>query len=598
MNTIKNLIKKYFSSFVYFYKHIGNRIFIMMLLSLAVSVLDGFGLTMFLPLLQMVSGDNSIDSEQLGNLSFVIEALESTGIPMTLTSILLFMILFFIFKGMAAYIKQVYFVFVQQSFIREMRIKLVHGVNSMNFKKFITSDTGLIQNTMSGEVAKVSNGFISYFTTFQNAIMVFVYVVFAFIVDAQFAVLVAIGGIATNFIYKIIYSKTKKASRELTTASHMDLALLVQHIANFKYLRATGMKKIHTDKLIKNIDYIENNRKKIGIYTGIGIAVREPLLVIVVAVVIIIQVKVLNGSMGALLVSLLFFYRALSSLMAMQQSWNTFLGVSGSLENMQNFQLFLEQNKESDGDLTFDKLKSNLEIKELSFAFDTTPILKNINLTINKNQSIAFVGESGSGKSTLVNILVGLLKPTSGNYIINKNSITKYKKLSFQQKIGYITQDAVIFNDTIYNNITFWAPKSDENLQKFNEVIKQAALEEFLFEIENGIDTVLGNNGINLSGGQKQRISIARELFKDIDILIMDEATSALDSETEKAIQDSVDNLKGKYTIIIIAHRLSTIRNVDKVVLMNKGEIIDSGEFNELAERNSRFRKMIELQEL
>ena len=164
--------------------------------------------------------------------------------------------------------------------------------------------------------------------------------------------------------------------------------------------------------------------------------------------------------------------------------------------------------------------------------------------------------------------------------------------------MGYITQDPVIFNDTIFNNVTLWDEPNAVNIQRFHSVLEKAAIDSFVLEQPLGANTILGNDGVNLSGGQKQRISIARELYKDIEFLIMDEATSALDSETERAIQESIDALKGFYTIFIVAHRLSTIRNADRIVVMNKGEIQQIGSYEELINSSVLFKKMIELQEL
>ncbi|MGB7499394.1 MAG: ATP-binding cassette domain-containing protein, partial [Moheibacter sp.] len=224
--------------------------------------------------------------------------------------------------------------------------------------------------------------------------------------------------------------------------------------------------------------------------------------------------------------------------------------------------------------------------------------LNNINLEINKNESIAFVGESGSGKTTMINLIAGLLPVSSGELTIDGMELEELNKNNYQNRIGYVSQDAVIFNDTIYNNVTFWAEKTEENLEKFERSVRQSALKNLIEELADKEETILGNNGINLSGGQKQRVSIARELFKDIDLLILDEATSALDSETEKVIQQSIEELQGKYTLLIVAHRLSTVRNVDRVVLMDAGKIIDMAGFEELMQRNEKFRRMVELQEL
>lgn len=570
----------------------------MVALSLLISVLDGFGLTMFLPLLQMVSGDGSIDPEKLGSLGFLIDGAKYIGVSFSIVSVLLLMVVFFILKGVGTYINQIYGVIIRHSFIRKLRLDLLNSLNEMNFKEFITSDAGRIQNTMSGEVDRLSLGFQTYFSAFQQGIMVLVYLGFAFFVDWQFAVLVAIGGGLTNLLYKIIYSRTKEASVKLTGTGHLYQGLILQHVGNFKYLKATGKVEVHSKKLINSIYTIENYRRKMGFLAGIGTASREPLLIIVVAAVILIQVKILGGAMAGILISLLFFYRALASLMNMQQSWNSFLGVSGSLQNMLIFQSELNASKEKSGKSDFDTFKNEIACENLFFSFGESPILKNINLHIEKNQSVAFVGESGSGKTTLVNVIAGLLDPSQGNVFIDGKSILSINKKTYQNRIGYITQEAVIFNDSIYNNVSFWAEKSPENLQRFKKAIDQAALSDFIQELPMKENTQLGNNGINVSGGQKQRISIARELFKDIDILIMDEATSALDSETENAIQQSIEQLKGNYTLIIVAHRLATIRNVDKVVYMHKGIIEKEGSFDKLLSDFPKFQKMVELQEL
>src|SRR5690606_9681850 len=160
------------------------------------------------------------------------------------------------------------------------------------------------------------------------------------------------------------------------------------------------------------------------------------------------------------------------------------------------------------------------------------------------------------------------------------------------------TQEPVIFNETIFNNVTFWDTYSPESYQRFEQAIKRASLEEFVHSLPDREHSKLGNNGINLSGGQRQRVSIARELYKDIDILILDEATSALDSETEKAIQEGMEELQGKYTLLMVAHRLSTIKNADRIIVLSKGEIVDEGSFEELIIKSPRFQRMVELQEV
>lgn len=598
MGGLKYFIKKNFGSFVFFYGYLKNKIFIGISLSIATSVLDAFGLSMFLPLLQVVDNKNAVNAEGMGNLGFLIHGIQALGIELTIGFVLLFMVLFFLFKGIAYYFSLVYGVILQQSFIKAIRLKLVNSLNEMSFKGFITSDAGRIQNIMSGEVDRVVRAYNSYFGSFQQGIMVLVYMTFAFLVDAKFAILISIGGIITNILYKTIYGRTKNASKKFTFSSNIYQGQIIQHVGNFKYLKATGMINKYGDHLKETINSIENSRKKIGVLSSVAAAAREPLLVIVVASVILIQTQLLNGSMNTILISLLFFYRALTNLVFMQLSWNEFMGVSGSLENMQDYQKELQTHQEKNGDIQFTKFKESIEVSNASFSYGETSILKNIDLQIFKNQSVAFVGESGSGKTTLVNLIASLLPQDEGRLRIDGISFEDLDTTSYRKRIGYITQDSVIFNDTIYNNVTFWSEQTPENIKRFEKAIQQASLSKFLDSLPKGKETELGNNGINLSGGQKQRISIARELYKDIDILIMDEATSSLDSETELAIQQSIDALQGHYTILIIAHRLSTIRNVDKIIYMNEGRIESEGSFSDLVYRHPRFRKMVELQEI
>ena len=599
MKHLKKFVKKYFSSFAFFYSYLRNKVFIAFGLSLLVSVLDGLGLSMFFPLLQVVGGENiNVDSSQMGKLGFLIDWIENLGIGLNITSVLMVMIFFFVLKGIVYYLNSIYRVIITQSFIKKIRLDLLNNLNQMSFKKFILSDAGRIQNTMSGEVGRISGAFSSYFQTIQNSIMLTVYIAFAFVLDPKFALLVSFGGLMTHFLYHIIYKYTVEASKKFTKHGNTFQGQIIQHVGHFKYLKATGRVNQYGDRMEKTIEDIEVSRRQMGFLASVSEAAREPLLVIIISLVIFIQFRYLGGNMGTMLISLLFFYRALTYLVALQQTWNNFLQVSGSMENLRDFQQMLLSNKERNGKIELPKFKDSIELKDVNFYYDNTLILKNINLEIPARQSIAFVGESGSGKTTLVNLIAALLHEDEGEIRVDDVPVKTIKKESYQDRIGYVSQDAVIFNDSIYNNVTFWAEKTTENINRFNQSIQQASLTEFIEELPNRAETLLGNNGINLSGGQKQRISIARELFKEIDILILDEATSALDSETEREIQQSIEELQGQYTLIIVAHRLSTIRNVDRVILMDKGVIVDSGSFEELVQKQEKFRKMVELQEL
>jgi ABC-type multidrug transport system fused ATPase/permease subunit len=596
---IKSFLKKHFKHLAYFYAHLRYRMIVGLILSIVVGLLDGFGLAMFLPLLEMVDGSGTATSDNMGNLSFVADFLKYFGLELTLNVVLLFILFLFILKGIAKYVEGHYNLYIQQEFIVLIIKKCVDSMSNYKYNAFVQADSGKIQNTMSAEVGRVLNAYRGYFGTIQYAIFVLVYVFLAFLSNPQFAILVAIGGALTSLLFRGIYKKTEKISSSITLQGHIFQGLLIQSVAFFKYLRSTGRMSGYADKLKNILSKIEKDNKTMGLIQVFLVAVREPIVLTVVVAVIYLQHNYFGQELGMIILSLLFFYRALNYLMVMQTQWNGYLSMSGSVKNMDEFLANLKENKEKYGNKKIDHFTSNMVLNGTSFYYKSNDlILKSINLTIEKNKTVAFIGESGSGKTTLVNILTGLLPISEGRYSIDGIDSKDIDMRTFQNRIGYITQEPVIFDDNVYNNVTFWDEKTPENLNKFWEALRKASILEFVESLPEKENAPLGNNGIMVSGGQKQRLSIARELYKDIDILIMDEATSALDSETERAIQENIDALKGQYTIIIIAHRLSTIKNADEIVLMSKGEIIDKGSFTELIGSNETFKRMVNLQEL
>ena len=598
MNTFKKILRTKLSSLSYFYEYLKEKVFVAIALNIILGLLDGLGLSMFLPLLQMTDKNISADSEAMGNLGFLVEWLQALGITVTLRISLILIIVFFVLKGIVYYFKGVYQVNVQQLFIKRVRLQNIHNLSDLSYEHFVKADVGRIQNTLTGEVEKVAKACQTYFQSFQHGILVSVYIGFAFFADWQFAIMVCVGGLFSDLIYRQIYKNTKGASRKLTLESNFFQSLIIQAVANFKYLKATGEMEKYRNKIEEQVEFIEANNKKIGVLGAILNASREPLSIIVVSIVIILQTALFNSSLAAILISLLFFYRALTSLMQFQSSWNTYLSVSGSLENMENFTAELNSFKEGTGSIKIKKFEDSIEMDTVAFQQDDVSILEDITLVIKKKETIAFAGESGSGKTTLVNLISGLLPITSGSFRIDGIEISEIDINSYRKKIGYITQEPVIFNDSIFNNVTLWAEQSPDNLLKFENACKTSAIWEFIESRPDGIESVLGNNGVNLSGGQKQRISIARELFKESDILILDEATSALDSETEKEIQKNIEDLKGKLTLILIAHRLSTIKNADRIVFLKQGRILQTDSFDDLMKGNAEFRNMVKLQEV
>ncbi|MFC3880871.1 ABC transporter ATP-binding protein [Algoriphagus namhaensis] len=596
---MNNFLQKYFKYFAFFYEYLGYKVFILIFASLLVGILDGFGLALFIPVFTMAADGFTPESrEALGSLNFLLDWIEALGFGLNLNVILVVMVVLFFAKSVIKFYDGIWKTKLQMEFVKKLRYEMVDGLGGMSYKNFVNLDAGKIQNTLSGEVFKVTYSFLTYFSTIQFVVLLAVYLTLALLSNFQFAILVGIGGFMSNFLFKMIFKFTEKASVGVTAYNHEFQSYLIQAVHNFKYLKATDYFSKYKMKLKAIIDSIEYQQKKIGVYNAFLSSTREPIVLLIVVAVIIIQVNYLGGQMSTILASLLFFYRALNYLISLQTSWQGFVahygGIVAAMELMDEFRRLTEP---VGGQPEVKKL-NHIELKNMSFAYkEDIPVLKNINLDIQPLRTLALVGGSGSGKTTMVNLIIGLLEPVKGEIIINSKTRTDWERASYRRRFGYITQEPVIFNDNIFNNVTFWDDKTPENIQRFEDAIRLANIKDFVEGLPDKEATTLGDNGMLVSGGQKQRISIARELYKNVDILILDEATSALDSETERSIQENIDNLRGRYTIIIVAHRLSTVKKADEILVLDKGDIVGRGSFESLVGQNTLFKRMVELQE-
>ena len=244
--------------------------------------------------------------------------------------------------------------------------------------------------------------------------------------------------------------------------------------------------------------------------------------------------------------------------------------------------------------ITFDK---DIELRNVSFSYtEGRPVLKNINLKVPKGKTIALVGQSGSGKSTLVDLIPRYHDVNEGEVLIDGKNIKSVRISELRTLIGNVNQEAILFNDTFYNNITFGVENA--TMEQVIEAAKIANAHEFIMESEHGYDTMIGDRGGRLSGGQRQRVSIARAILKNPPILILDEATSALDTESERLVQEALERLMKSRTTIAIAHRLSTIKNADEIYVLYEGEIVECGQHDELIAKNGYYKRLYDMQQL
>jgi subfamily B ATP-binding cassette protein MsbA len=237
-----------------------------------------------------------------------------------------------------------------------------------------------------------------------------------------------------------------------------------------------------------------------------------------------------------------------------------------------------------------------IEFKNVSFSYRDEPVLKNINLTIAKGKTVALVGPSGAGKSTLTDLIPRFYDPTDGQVLIDGVDIKEYKILDLRQQMGMVSQESILFNDSIFNNIAFG--QVNASTEGVEESAKVANAFDFIKETDNGFQTNIGDRGNKLSGGQKQRISIARAINKNPEILILDEATSALDTSSERLVQDALSNIMKGRTTVVIAHRLSTIISADLIVVLDKGQIVQQGSHQELLQQEGLYKELHDMQKL
>ena len=238
--------------------------------------------------------------------------------------------------------------------------------------------------------------------------------------------------------------------------------------------------------------------------------------------------------------------------------------------------------------------EDKIEFKNLSFKYQTDWVLKDINLVVPKGTTVALVGQSGSGKSTLVDLLPRYYDPVKGDVLIDGVNIKNYTRHDLRSLMGNVNQEAILFNDTFYNNIAFGVESA--TLEQVSEAAKIANAHDFIMATENGYESNIGDRGSKLSGGQRQRVSIARAILKNPPILILDEATSALDTESEKMVQEALENLMKNRTTLVVAHRLSTIKRADEICVLHEGLIVERGKHDELIALDGYYKRLCDMQ--
>lgn len=596
-----------FSAISYYFsiyrKFIGRRVYIVFVLTAGVAIAEGFGITLLLPLIEAVDASDA-EGEMSGAAAALNTFLDFIGIGGSLIGILLFIGVVFIGKGSLSFAEGAYLSYLKSRLMVEIKGKMFDAYSTMDYGYYSKRNTGHFINVINTQISNFIGSFSTFKTFLSTIIMTSAYLLVAFILAWQFALMAAAVGVLLLYLFRWLNEFVKDLSRKASAEESTLNKFLVQSLQGFKYLVSTAqmnfLKKGVFDS-IKKISSYKFKRGLAGAFTG---AIKEPVSVLFLLLVIIIQVAVFDAPIAPIFVALLLFHRGMQQVVGVQKEWQATLDKIGSLEMVIAEFNTVTEKQEPTGSTKMEDFHKKIEFRDVNFAYnkDDGEVLKNINLVIPANKTVAFVGESGAGKSTLIDMLTLMLRPASGEIFVDDISGSDIERKSWRSQIGYVSQETVVFDDTVANNINLWKGdfNNDAEVQHLvREAAEKAYALDFIEDLPEGFNTVVGDRGVRLSGGQRQRLFIARELFKKPNLLILDEATSALDSDSESFIQKSIDNLKGSMTVVIIAHRLSTIKNSDHIYVLDQGKLIEDGSYEELTlVNNGRFKEMVEMQSL
>ncbi|REL38574.1 ABC transporter ATP-binding protein [Rhodohalobacter sp. SW132] len=594
-------IKFYFSVYRRF---IGRRVYIVFVLTAAVAIAEGLGITLLLPLIEAADAGGSTDREVSGVTAALTSFLDYVGIGSSMVGILLFIGVVFIGKGVLKFGEGAYMSYLKARLMVEIKGKMFDAYSTMDYGYYIERNTGHFINIINGQIGSFIGSFKTFKSFLSTIIMTVAYLSVAVLLAWRFALMALVVGVIILFLFRWLNEFVKDLSRKAAAEASELNKFLVQSLQGFKYLASTSEMSFLKNGIYGSIKKLSEYQYKKGLASSFTTAIKEPVSVLFLLFVIIIQVAVFDAPVAPIFVALILFHRGMQQVIGVQKEWQATLDNAGSLEMVIDEFNSVRSQQEPVGKIEVPKLSDSISFEDVSYAYniDDGDVLKNIDLKIPVNQTVAFVGESGAGKSTLIDMLTLMLRPRLGEIYIDGVAGSDVERKSWRSQIGYVSQETVVFDDTVANNINLW--KGDyENDPEVRERVCEAAEKayalDFINELPDGFDTVVGDRGVRLSGGQRQRLFIARELFKMPNLLILDEATSALDSDSESFIQQSIDNLKGSMTVVIIAHRLSTIKNSDKIYVLDEGRVVEYGSYDELTvERNGRFREMVEMQSL
>ncbi|HQJ78336.1 MAG TPA: lipid A export permease/ATP-binding protein MsbA [Smithellaceae bacterium] len=504
----------------------------------------------------------------------------------------------FLFKGLANYGQTILMSSIGLRIVTDLRNKLYEQIQKQSLSFFAEHPTGLLMSRITNDVQAVQTASSEAITALvKDTFMLIALVGVIFYMDWKLALIAMV--VFPLTIYPI--SRFGKKMRKVTTSSQITMgtlnSLLQETISGTRIVKAFCMEKYESERFAAENERLFKYSMKAVSVNAISSPLMDFLGGLGIAAVItyggynVVQGHSTPGTFFSFIAALLMLYEPIKRLTNVNNTINQ--GVAGA-ERIFSVIDRTPDIEDRPGAVALPKISRGIDIENVTFCYETTPVLKNINLSIKAGEVIAFVGMSGGGKTSLVNLIPRFYDVTEGRILIDGHDIRDVSLQSLRGQIAIVTQQTILFNDTVRNNIAYGdIRKTDEDIYN---AARAANAHDFILRLPNGYDSNIGELGTKLSGGEKQRISIARALLKDAPILILDEATSSLDTEAEIEVQEALDNLMRGRTTLVIAHRLSTIRNADRIIALVNGEIVEEGNHDALMEKKGEYYRLYNLQ--
>lgn len=569
----------------------GRVFFVLVLLIVGSAVFETMGISMFLPILE--GGEPESRFSQI-----VAETFAFFHIPFNFASVIVVMAVFFLLKGVFFILKDGFIGKTTADLLNDLRDEIVNKIFQADYQYLINKDKGYLNNAVTVEMKNLSFAYQKFARVVSEILFGLIFLVIPLILKPYMTGIVFLIGIPFYFVIVKINAWTKDYAKQRSDHSAGIQDMLIQVLNNLKYLKSSAYDDHMIERVEEESEKLSDLQFKQSILQAITSGGFQSFGVVVISGLLYFQAEYVGASIIETVFVLYLLKRSISSLLQIQQQYRKFLTSMGSIDVYDSLANSLADHQESlNSDAPSPDLSKPITFSDVTFAYDDGDrALEDINLRIEPKQSMGIIGSTGAGKTTLITLLTGILEPTDGEILVGSDPIKDLNKRALRRNIGYLTQEPVMFSDTIRNNISMWDPDAPE--ERVRSAAERASINDYIEGLPEGYDTELGNEGVNLSGGQRQRICIARELYKDATFYIFDEAASSLDAHTEQKIYQSLTELGKDHTLLIVTHRLSSVIGCDQIVVLKEGRMVERGTAQELFEEEGEFASLAENQNI